>query len=279
MRSAAPPLRVPLGRPVQPRPRTPRPRANSTTRPRPRRRYKVAHFCSMCGPKFCSAKISCRKSATRRLGKTPWPTASPRWPRSSRKPAARSTRRRRPELSTPVGEGDLEGWRGSDDESYLRGVSLDNGRVSTSPVRRSAFHACGSVAGAPAGLRSERYRRVLLAAGPTLIVTVSLRQKWPRAIGPANSTSMRAEAWVLSRLARRLGRSADPHFERSACSVIRPDRAAPRPAGRPGARAVRRGDRRGRPGVRPPPRLPGLRRRLRHGPFHRPADRPLPRAP
>ena len=37
---------------------TRRPRASSTTRPCRRRRHKIAHFCSMCGPKFCSMQIS-----------------------------------------------------------------------------------------------------------------------------------------------------------------------------------------------------------------------------
>ena len=33
-------------------------RASTTTRRRPSESAKVAHFCSMCGPKFCSMKIS-----------------------------------------------------------------------------------------------------------------------------------------------------------------------------------------------------------------------------
>ena len=37
---------------------TPTPRANTTTRRLPKDAHKVAHFCSMCGPKFCSMKIT-----------------------------------------------------------------------------------------------------------------------------------------------------------------------------------------------------------------------------
>ena len=51
-------LRVPLGRPVQSS-------ASTRTRPRefhdetlPKESAKVAHFCSMCGPHFCSMKIT-----------------------------------------------------------------------------------------------------------------------------------------------------------------------------------------------------------------------------
>ncbi len=51
-------LRVPLGRPVQPRPRPGHRARNSTTRPCRRTAPKVAHFCSMCGPHFCSMKIT-----------------------------------------------------------------------------------------------------------------------------------------------------------------------------------------------------------------------------
>jgi phosphomethylpyrimidine synthase len=50
-------LRVPLGGPVQPRldPDTAREFHDETL---PKDRAKVAHFCSMCGPKFCSMKIT-----------------------------------------------------------------------------------------------------------------------------------------------------------------------------------------------------------------------------
>jgi phosphomethylpyrimidine synthase len=37
---------------------TRRPPANSTTRPCRKEGAKTAHFCSMCGPKFCSMKIT-----------------------------------------------------------------------------------------------------------------------------------------------------------------------------------------------------------------------------
>ena len=51
-------VRIPLGRPVQPRASTPKPRANSTTKPCRRKAPRRAHFCSMCGPHFCSMKIT-----------------------------------------------------------------------------------------------------------------------------------------------------------------------------------------------------------------------------
>jgi len=37
---------------------TPTPRANITTETLPKEAHKVAHFCSMCGPKFCSMQIT-----------------------------------------------------------------------------------------------------------------------------------------------------------------------------------------------------------------------------
>ena len=56
-RHVARPLRVPLGGPVQPSldPETARKFHDETL---PKDSHKVAHFCSMCGPKFCSMKIS-----------------------------------------------------------------------------------------------------------------------------------------------------------------------------------------------------------------------------
>ena len=51
-------LRVPLERSVQPVARSGRRRASSTTRRCRPTAAKVAHFCSMCGPKFCSMKIT-----------------------------------------------------------------------------------------------------------------------------------------------------------------------------------------------------------------------------
>ncbi len=36
----------------------PKPPAPSTTKPLPKEAHKTAHFCSMCGPKFCSMKIT-----------------------------------------------------------------------------------------------------------------------------------------------------------------------------------------------------------------------------
>ena len=51
-------LRVPLGGPVQPGARSgDRARLSTTRRCRPRA-PRSAHFCSMCGPKFCSMKIT-----------------------------------------------------------------------------------------------------------------------------------------------------------------------------------------------------------------------------
>jgi phosphomethylpyrimidine synthase len=50
-------LRVPLGGPVQPEPR-PRPGEGIPRRDPARRGRKIAHFCSMCGPKFCSMEIT-----------------------------------------------------------------------------------------------------------------------------------------------------------------------------------------------------------------------------
>ena len=51
-------VRVPLGGPVQPRARS-GDRARLPRRDAARRDgAKVAHFCSMCGPKFCSMKIT-----------------------------------------------------------------------------------------------------------------------------------------------------------------------------------------------------------------------------
>ncbi len=50
-------LRLPLARPVQPGP-GPRHRACLPRRNPAQGRLKVAHFCSMCGPKFCSMKIT-----------------------------------------------------------------------------------------------------------------------------------------------------------------------------------------------------------------------------
>jgi phosphomethylpyrimidine synthase len=51
------PLRVPLARPVQPQPRPRHRRAIPRPDP-PAEGAKTAHFCSMCGPKFCSMKIT-----------------------------------------------------------------------------------------------------------------------------------------------------------------------------------------------------------------------------
>ena len=51
-------LRVPLGGPVQPRRSIPTRRASSTTRRCRSDGAKLAHFCSMCGPQFCSMKIT-----------------------------------------------------------------------------------------------------------------------------------------------------------------------------------------------------------------------------
>jgi phosphomethylpyrimidine synthase len=50
-------LRVPLGGPVQPLAR-PRHRAALPRRDAAADARKVAHFCSMCGPKFCSMEIT-----------------------------------------------------------------------------------------------------------------------------------------------------------------------------------------------------------------------------
>ena len=50
-------LRLPLGGPVQPRARSGN-RANFHDETLPKEAHKVAHFCSMCGPKFCSMKIT-----------------------------------------------------------------------------------------------------------------------------------------------------------------------------------------------------------------------------
>ncbi len=50
-------LRLPLGGPVQPRPR-PRHGAQYHDETLPKDAHKVAHFCSMCGPQFCSMKIT-----------------------------------------------------------------------------------------------------------------------------------------------------------------------------------------------------------------------------
>jgi hypothetical protein len=36
----------------------PKPRANSTTKPCRKKVAKTAHFCSMCGPHFCSMRIT-----------------------------------------------------------------------------------------------------------------------------------------------------------------------------------------------------------------------------
>ena len=51
------PLRLPLGGPVQPLAR-PRDRAAYHDETLPEEAHKVAHFCSMCGPKFCSMEIT-----------------------------------------------------------------------------------------------------------------------------------------------------------------------------------------------------------------------------
>ena len=56
-RSFKAPLRIPLGRPVQPGAR-PGNRARIPRRDAAEGSAKVAHFCSMCGPKFCSMKIT-----------------------------------------------------------------------------------------------------------------------------------------------------------------------------------------------------------------------------
>ena len=52
------PLRVPLARPVQPHRSTPKPPSNIHDQTLPAEGAKTAHFCSMCGPKFCSMKIT-----------------------------------------------------------------------------------------------------------------------------------------------------------------------------------------------------------------------------
>ena len=51
-------LRLPLGGPVQPRRSIPTRRARYHDETLPKEAHKVAHFCSMCGPKFCSMKIT-----------------------------------------------------------------------------------------------------------------------------------------------------------------------------------------------------------------------------
>ena len=51
-------LRVPLGGPVQPRRSIPTPREQFHDETLPADGAKVAHFCSMCGPHFCSMKIT-----------------------------------------------------------------------------------------------------------------------------------------------------------------------------------------------------------------------------
>ncbi len=61
----------------------------------PKEAHKVAHFCSMCGPKFCSMKISQEIRDAAGGQNDVLPRAWPRWPRSSRKRAARSTWRPR----------------------------------------------------------------------------------------------------------------------------------------------------------------------------------------
>ena len=51
-------LRVPLGRPVQPRPRSGQGASEFHDETLPQEGAKLAHFCSMCGPHFCSMKIT-----------------------------------------------------------------------------------------------------------------------------------------------------------------------------------------------------------------------------
>ena len=51
-------LRVPLGGPVQPRRSIPDTAREFHDETLPADGAKVAHFCSMCGPKFCSMKIT-----------------------------------------------------------------------------------------------------------------------------------------------------------------------------------------------------------------------------
>ena len=51
-------LRVPLGGPVQPRPRSRTRRSEFHDETLPQEGAKLAHFCSMCGPHFCSMKIT-----------------------------------------------------------------------------------------------------------------------------------------------------------------------------------------------------------------------------
>ena len=51
-------LRVPLGGPVQPLARPGDGPRRTTTRPCRPSGAKTAHFCSMCGPKFCSMRIT-----------------------------------------------------------------------------------------------------------------------------------------------------------------------------------------------------------------------------
>ena len=51
-------LRVPLDGPVQPLARPPTPARDFHDETLPKDSSKVAHFCSMCGPKFCSMKIT-----------------------------------------------------------------------------------------------------------------------------------------------------------------------------------------------------------------------------
>ena len=51
-------LRVPLGGSVQPRPRSRTRRSEFHDETLPQDGAKIAHFCSMCGPHFCSMKIT-----------------------------------------------------------------------------------------------------------------------------------------------------------------------------------------------------------------------------
>ena len=52
------PVRIPLGRPIQSLPRSGDGASSSTTKRFRDNAAKVAHFCSMCGPHFCSMKIT-----------------------------------------------------------------------------------------------------------------------------------------------------------------------------------------------------------------------------
>ena len=74
-------LRVPLGGPVQSGldPETRAPYHDETL---PKEAHKVAHFCSMCGPKFCSMEITQQvRDYAAKLNETPEMAARPVWRR------------------------------------------------------------------------------------------------------------------------------------------------------------------------------------------------------